>query len=101
MTHIISESCSNSKSSGEALALVAGLRSDIHSLTTSMNELKSGLASSKSELTELKKKVTELEKVKPTLHYIYCKGNHHIERNCHAKAADLVKKAALVPEPVP
>ena len=82
---------------GEALALVAGLRSDIHSLTTTMNELKSGLASSKSELTELKKKVTELEKVKPTMHCTYCKGNNHNERTCHAKAADLLKKAALVP----
>ena len=99
MTHLLSDSCSNSKSTGEAMALVVGLRSDIHSLTSSINELKSGLSSAKSEVTELKKKVAELEKPKPTMHCSYCKGNNHTERTCHAKVADLAKKAALVPVP--
>ena len=83
------------------MALVVGLRSDIHSLTSSIHELKikSGLASTKSDVTELKKKVAELEKPRPPMHCSWCKGTNHIERMCHAKAADLAKKAALVPVP--
>ena len=50
-------------------------------------------------MTELKKKVAELEKPKAPLICSYCKGNNHTERNCHAKAADLLKKAAAVPVP--
>ena len=94
MTHLISDSCSSSKSAGEAMALIVGLRSDIHSLTSSIHELKSGLASTKSDVTELKKKVAELEKPRPPMHCTYCKGTNHTERTCHAKAADIAKKAA-------
>ena len=65
----------------------------------SIHELKSGLASTKSDVTELKKKVAELEKPRPPMHCSWCKGTNHIERMCHAKAADLAKKAALVPVP--
>ena len=98
MTHIISDSCSAAKSSGEAMTLVASLRGDIHSLTTTVNETKAGLGSSKAEVSdELKKKVAKLENKAP--YCTYCKGNNHIERNCHAKAADLLKKAATVPVP--
>ena len=50
-------------------------------------------------MTELKKKVAELEKPKAPLICSYCKGNNHTERNCHAKAADLLKKAAAAPVP--
>ena len=99
MTHLISDSCSNSKSADEAMTLIAGLRGDIHSLTSSIHELKTGLSSTKSDVTELKKKVAELEKPKPTLLCAYCQGTNHTERTCHKKAADLAKKAALVPVP--
>ena len=99
MTHLISDSCSNSKSADEAMTLIAGLRGDIHSLTSSIHELKTGLSSTKSDVTELKKKVAELEKPKPTLLCAYCQGTNHTERTCHKKAADLAKKAALAPVP--
>ena len=99
MTHLVSDSCSRSKSADNAMALVNDLRSDIHLLTSTIRDLKSGLAAAKSEVTELKKKVAELEKPKPQVVCSYCKGNNHTERNCHAKAADLLKKAAAAPVP--
>ena len=81
------------------MALVNDLRGDIHLLTSTIRDLKSGLAAAKSEVTEMKKKVAELEKPKPQVICSYCKGNNHTERNCHAKAADILKKAAAAPVP--
>ena len=99
MTHLVSDSCSRSKSADDAMALVNDLRGDIHLLTSTIRDLKSGLAAAKSEVTEMKKKVAELEKPKPQVICSYCKGNNHTERNCHAKAADILKKAAAAPVP--
>ena len=97
MTHLVSDSCSRSKSADDAMALVNDLRGDIHLLTSTIRDLKSGLAAAKSEVTEMKKKVAELEKPKPICSY--CKGNNHTERNCHVKAADVLRKAAAAPVP--
>ena len=51
MTHLVSDSCSSSKSADNAMTLVVDLRSDIHLLTSTIHDLRSGLASTKFDVT--------------------------------------------------